>query len=169
MAEVRVVPFPVFRISRDSFWSGDPSWSFAYGNRHELVAVGANYTDEEGVALKVESIAPQAPLRSRISRQPIGFAVARAGSASATGRRELAALMRHAREAKEYAVELALEIDVEGDQVVVSALGYEAYVAGTVEIGGQRVTVSGRALEVPVRLRRRRSPLPVQTPGTAQE
>ena len=162
------MPFPVFESAGPRFSEVEPSWSFAYASGHDLAAVGANYNDEAGVALKIESIAPQTPMRTRISRKPIAFAVARAGSGGATGRRELAALMQHAREAKERAVELSLEIDLHGDLLVASALCYEGYFAGTVEIEGQRVTVSGRSVEVPVRLRRRRTPLPAQTPGSPQ-
>ena len=168
MAAVRPVPFPVFVSAGPRFSEVEPSWSFACDSGGDLVAVGANYNDGAGVALKIESIAPQTPIPSRISRQPIAFAVARAGSRGATGRRELGEVMQHAREAKHGAGELALEIDLDGRRLVPSGLSYEEYFAGTVEIEGQRVTVSGHSLEVPVKLRRRRTPLPAETPDNMQ-
>jgi hypothetical protein len=150
----RVVPFRVFVSAAPVFAEIEPQWSFRRERGPgDLLAVGASYEDEAGIALMIETAAPGR--RFHHSAQPLRFAVARAG----VHRDDLGVLMDRAKEARRNAAEVPLELELDGNRFVAPALSYGGYVAGTADVGDQRVTVSGFELVAPVALRAWAAPL----------
>jgi hypothetical protein len=156
MAAAAVVPFPVFE-SATAFRAVERSWSLVH-DQDGLIAAIANYHDDEGIALTIESGAPNdygPRLKSALRR-----AVAFAGTETAIDQGRLTALMRRARDAKDHATNTTLQVELEEGEVFTGpAFSWERYIAGTVQIGVQPVTVSGRIDETRFKLQRRSSPL----------
>lgn len=156
MAAAAVVPFPVFE-SATAFCAVEQSWSLVY-DQDGLIAAIANYHDDEGIALTIESGAPNdyGPRLESALRRAVAFA----GTETAIDQESLTVLMRRARDAKDHATNTTLQVGLEGSEVFTGpAFSWECYIAGTVQIGVQPVTVSGRIAETRFKLRRRSSPL----------
>jgi hypothetical protein len=95
MQAAAVVPFPVFE-SATAFCAVERSWSLVY-DQAGLIAAIANYHDDEGIALTIESGAPNdhGPRLESALRRAIAFA----GTERATNQERLPAVMRRARHA----------------------------------------------------------------------
>jgi hypothetical protein len=60
--------------------------------------------------------------------------------------------MDRAKQARRDAGEVSLQLELDGNRFVAPALFYGGYVAGTADVGDQRVTISGFELAAPVAL-----------------
>jgi hypothetical protein len=154
------VPFGVFESAAPRFAGAAPEWSFDHDASQRLVAVAASYCDEGGVVLKIETRAPDSR-SSSVPMPPPSIALAMVERSRASGVRahDHRDWTRSVLDARHQAVEVPLQIHLDGELFTTVALGHDGYLAGRANIGEQLVTVSGHDLELPIALRMRRTPL----------
>ncbi len=124
-----------------------PEWSFDHDAPMRLVSVAASHCDQAGVVLKVETRAPDSrPSSVLMPRPSAAIAVVERWRDSGAHARDPPEWMRSVFDADHQAVEVPLQIHVDGELATTSAVSHDGYLAGRAQIGDQHVTISVKSL-----------------------